>query len=86
MLAHMFLCNLLRAHVYRGERASPGTSKPLPKMASESDKNTKEKVSQIEDKAETKNHRGIPEALFLVSIYRFVVGELIFAQYALLQF
>lgn len=41
------------------------------KMASESVKLSEEKVSQNEEKTELKKHRGIPEALFLVSIYRF---------------
>jgi len=34
------------------------------------EKVSEEKVPQIEEATETKKHRGIPEALFLVSIYR----------------
>ena len=48
-----------------------GTGKPLAhKMASETEKAAEEKVSQTEETTERKKHRGIPEALFLVSIYR----------------
>lgn len=48
------------------------------KMASVTEKVSEEKVSHAEETTETKKHRGIPEALFLVSIYHFTVGVLTF--------
>ena len=63
------LCLKLIAGSHLSRR--PGTRKLLAhKMASETEKVSEEKVSQIEETTELKKHRGIPEALFLVSIYR----------------
>lgn len=57
---------LLRARAYRGGLVA---NKSLPNMASEEKKSVGKMALQTESKAELKKHRGIPEALFLVSIY-----------------
>ena len=65
----MLVVRLLRIIAGSEDSRGPGTSKLLAhKMASETKRVSGEKVSQIEEATETKKHRGIPEALFLVSI------------------
>lgn len=65
---HACVVNLLRAHSYR--RGLVHAKLLAHKMASETEKICEEKVPQTDDTTELKKHRGIPEALFLVSIYR----------------
>ena len=64
---------MLIVYKYYGLRALEGVwYKQLSsahKMASVTEKISEEKVSQAEETTETKKHRGIPEALFLVSIH-----------------
>ena len=75
MLAH----NLMM-YIIAGSQLSrrPGSKNLAHKMASDEKKSAEEKVLQTKEKTDIKKHRGIPEALFLVSIYLFTDMALIF--------
>lgn len=47
-------------------------------MASEEKKSGEERLVKTTETKDTKKHRGIPEALFLVSIYLFIIMPSIF--------